>query len=76
MPVPGNMTAVPYVIGDDVPTAERAVGNADLIFEGQRGGSSPRLEYPIVVKTTPPAGTSVQKGTYVTCIIDYPDNSR
>ena len=71
-----NMTAVPNVVGDDVPTAQAAMASASLYFEGEKGGSSPRLDVPTVVKTTPPAYTSVQKGTMVTCLIDYPENQR
>lgn len=76
IPIAGNMTAVPYVINKDVTSAANAIGTAGLIFEGQDDGKSLRYDVPTVIKTTPPAHTQVQKGTYVTCLIVYPDNSR
>jgi hypothetical protein len=74
IPAEDNMTIVPNVVNDDVPTAEKKIGAASLYFEGEKGGSSPRLDVPTVVKTTPAASTHVQKGTMVTCLIDYPEN--
>jgi hypothetical protein len=74
MPTGGNMTTVPNVVGDDVATAERVLGSASLYFEEQKGRPSPRLDQPTVVEQTPPARTAVQKGTMVTCVVDYPEN--
>ena len=76
IPIAGNITTVPNVVGDAVPKAQNAMGSADLYFEGRNGGSSPRYDVPTVVQTTPPANTRVQRGTMVTCLIYYPENLR
>ena len=72
---PPNTTAVPDVIGDDVPTARNAIASAGLYFEEQRGSPDPILAVPTVANQTPMANSRVQKGTYVTCRVDYPQPS-
>lgn len=77
IPIAGNVTSVPNVIHDDLPTAAKAVGVAGLIFEGQWDNKYSGLyDVPTVVATDPPARTPVQKGTYVTCIYVKPDISQ
>jgi hypothetical protein len=72
--IPLENTIVPKVVGDDVPTAQKAMARARLLFEEQKGGSSPLLDVPTVRKTIPPPQTVVPQGTPVTCIVDYPEN--
>jgi hypothetical protein len=72
--IPLENTSVPNVVGDDVPTAQKAMARARLLFEEQRGASSPLLDVPTVRKTIPPAQTVVPQGTPVTCIVEYPEN--
>jgi hypothetical protein len=73
---PPNTVAVPDVVGDDVPTARRAMASANLYFEPQRGSPDPMLAVPTVAEQTPVANALVQTGTQVTCRVDYPDPSR
>lgn len=73
---PPNTVAVPDVVGDDVPMAQKAMASANLVFEGQRGAPDELLSVPTVAKEIPVAGTLVLKGTQVTCVVDYPDRSR